>query len=214
MKIKRIILSGLYSSLFSILISTVTSAGPAENIAKSYGIENFSKIKKISYTFNVEKNGNEIHRRWTWFPKTDEVEYVDIDIKYPRDFIPEDLKATDHNFINDNYWLLFPFHLVWDSDIKFEEIAEKQPSPIRNEMLNKLIVEYINNKGYTPNDIYELYYDDSYMIKEWIYRKGGSETNTRAATWENHKEHNGIIISEYHTGKNNFRLWFSDIVIE
>ena len=214
MKINRILYYGLISLLASVMLSSALKAGPAENIAKAYGIENFSKIKQISYTFNVRVNGNEIHRRWRWFPKTDQVESVDLVIKYPRDFIPEELKSTDHSFINDNYWLLFPFHLVWDSDVKFEEVKGKRPSPIKKEMLNKLIVKYINDKGYTPNDIYELYFDDKYIIREWVYRKGGSVKNARAATWENNKKYRGIIISENHTGGDNFRLWFSDIEVE
>lgn len=199
--------------VFTILTS-IGYAGNTDQIARAYGIDRFKKIKKISYTFNVKFGEKEIHRRWTWYPKTDDVVFVDLDIKYPRDNIPEELKATDHSFINDNYWLLFPFHLVWDSDVKFEEVPGKQPSPIKKEMLNKLIVEYINDKGYTPNDIYELYYDDDFMIREWVYRKGGSEENPRAATWESNNKYGGIMISENHTGENNFRLWFSDIEVE
>lgn len=199
--------------IFSIY-ATNSHAGPSDEIARAYGIGNFRKIKKISYTFNVKFKDKEIHRRWTWYPKTDDVIFEDLNLKYPRDNIPEELKATDHNFINDNYWLLFPFHLVWDSDIKFEEVKGKQPSPVKNQMLNKLIVKYINNAGYTPNDIYELYYDDNYIVKEWVYRKGGSETDTRAATWENNKNYKGVMISREHRGNNNFRLWFSNIELE
>jgi hypothetical protein len=211
---------GKYVSTILITISMLVGVDAyskpetVEKIAKAYGIENFKNVRQISYTFNVEINGNEIHRRWTWYPKTDDVEFVDLQIKYPRDFIPVELKDTDHNFINDNYWLLFPFHLVWDKDIEFEETGEKQLSPVKNEKLNRLIVKYVNNKGYTPNDIYELYYDDDYIIKEWVYRKRGSYTNKRAATWESNNNHNGIIISENHLGKNNFRLWFTDIEIK
>ena len=209
----RIIPSTTCFLAFTILTSIVY-AGNADQIARAYGIDRFKKIQKISYTFNVKFEEKEIHRRWTWYPKTDDVVFVDLDIKYPRDNIPEELIVTDHNFINDNYWLLFPFHLVWDSDVKFEEVPGKQPSPIKKEMLNKLIVEYINDKGYTPNDIYELYYDDNFMIREWVYRKSGSEENSRAATWESNKKYGGIMISENHTGENNFRLWFSDIEVE
>ncbi|NIT13893.1 MAG: hypothetical protein GTN99_06550, partial [Candidatus Dadabacteria bacterium] len=67
---------------------------------------------------------------------------------------------------------------------------------------NHIIVKYVNDAGYTPNDIYELYYDDDYIIKEWVYRKGGSAENPRAATWEQNSSHSGIIISENHTGTN------------
>ncbi len=103
---------------------------------------------------------------------------------------------------------------MWDEDIEFTEIDGKHISPINKQSLNKLIVKYVNDAGYTPNDIYELYYDDDYIIKEWVYMRGGSQAGKRAITWEQNKNHNGIIISENHLGENSFRLWFTDIEIE
>ncbi|NIT13892.1 MAG: hypothetical protein GTN99_06545, partial [Candidatus Dadabacteria bacterium] len=68
----------------------------AENIATAYGIGNFGKVNKISYTFNVHINGKNIQRKWIWHPKTHEVEYVNGNIKYKRTEITESLKDIDH----------------------------------------------------------------------------------------------------------------------
>jgi hypothetical protein len=48
-----------------------------------------------------------------------------------------------------------------------------------------------------------------------VYKRGGSEKNPFAATWEGNKNFNGITISTEHygTGKK-FKLWFSDIKID
>ncbi|NIP37997.1 MAG: hypothetical protein GWO07_02945 [Candidatus Dadabacteria bacterium] len=154
----------------------------AKNIADVYGIGEFKKVVKVSYTFNVHINGKDIQRKWIWYPKTGHVVFVNDNAKYRRSSITDELKNTDHKFINDNYWLLFPFHLIWDDDVEFIESTSKQSSPINKESLNKLTVKYVNDAGYTPNDIYELYYDDDYIIKEWVFRPGGSAENRRAMT--------------------------------
>lgn len=202
--------------VFFLLFAVETYSYPdsTENIAKAYGIENFKKVNKMSYTFNVQINGKDIQRTWIWYPKTDEVVFVNDNIKYKRSEITDKLKDIDHKFINDNYWLLFPFHLIWDENIEFTDMENKQISPINKESLSKLIVKYVGDAGYTPNDIYELYYDDNHVIKEWVFRKGGSPDNKRAFTWEQNQSHNGIMISENHLGENNFRLWFTDIEIK
>lgn len=186
----------------------------AENIANAYGIEEFNKVVKISYTFNVHINDKDIQRKWIWYPKSGHVIYVNENIKYRTNNVTDDLKDTDHKFINDKYWLLFPFHLLWDENVEFTEADGKQSSPINNESLNKLEVKYVNDAGYTPNDIYELYYDDDFIIKEWVFRKGGSVDNKKAMTWEQNKSYSGITISENHVGANDFRLWFTDVTVE
>ncbi len=212
MKIRSIffLLSGL------IMLTTAAYSAPqsAKNIADAYGYANFEKVIKISYTFNVHINGNDIQRKWIWYPKSGHVIYVNEKIKYRTSNVTDDVKDTDHKFINDKYWLLFAFHLVWDENVEFTETKGKQTSPINKESLNHLIVQYVNDAGYTPNDIYELYYDDDFIIKEWVFRKGGSVDNKKAMTWEKNKNYSGIIISENHDGANNFRLWFTDIVVE
>lgn len=211
--IKHILLIVFVVALFT-PIESHARPDSVQNIVKAYGIENFDKINKMSYTFNVHIDGKNIVRKWVWYPKTGDVELLGDGIKYNRTAITESLKGTDHKFINDSYWLLFPFHLVWDENVEFAKSEDKQVSPINGESLNHLIVEYVNNAGYTPNDIYELYYDDRHIIKEWVFRPGGSTDKKRAMTWEQNTEHSGILISENHTGANNFKLWFTDIEFE
>lgn len=186
----------------------------AVKIAQKYGIDSFSKISQITFTFNVHINSKNIKRVWKWNTKTNEIIFINDNFKYNRNNLKEDLIEIDHKFINDSYWFLFPFHLIWDNNVDIEKADQKVSSPIKNESLNKLTVKYMNDVGYTPNDIYELYYDDDFLIKEWVYIRAGSETIKRAATWENNKVYNGILISENHRGNDNFRLWFTDIQIK
>ena len=192
-----------------------------EKIADAYGINSFSKIKTITYTFNVKFNGKTFSRKWEWNPGTKEVSYWGKDkggkeehITYNKNKpLDEKTKKIDAGFINDNYWLLFPFHLVWDRNVKFTDEGMKK-YPIGKGEGRCLVVKYADNVGYTPGDEFKLYLDKNYKIHQWIYLKGGSNKNPRPATWEGNKDFDGITISTMHTGPDHkFKLWFSGIKV-
>jgi len=195
----------------------------AEKIAQAYGIEVFDKIQKLKFTFNARVGENEIKRSWVWLPKDGQVTYRESGdtketVSYNRHNIADEsdsIKEIDSKFINDQYWLLFPFHLVWDEGIKINVESEKVKLPIGDGMVTKVSVIYPDEGGYTPGDVYELYLDDNYMILEWIYRRGGAEEPTRITTWEDNTQIGPIIISENHLGPDkNFRVWFTDIEVK
>ena len=56
-------------------------------IANAYGIDSFSKIKSVDYTFNVNFNGKVFKRRWKWYPKTKDITY------WGKDSLGKDEKA-------------------------------------------------------------------------------------------------------------------------
>lgn len=192
-----------------------------EKVAKAYGVDAFSKVKKIDYTFNVEFGGKKISRKWEWHPKTKEITYwgkdkngKDVTLTYNRnDKMDAKTKKIDAAFINDNYWLLFPFHLKWDTNVKFKDEGMKK-YPIGKGESRCLIVQYSNKVGYTPGDQFDLYLDKNNMIHQWVYLHGGSKKNPRPATWEGNKTFGGFTISTLHNGPGKkFKLWFSGIKV-
>ncbi len=194
----------------------------SERVANAYGINNFPKVKIISYTFNVKFNGKEFHRSWSWNPATDEVTYMGKDdsgknIKktYNRnEKMDAATKKIDAAFINDNYWLLFPYHLVWDEHVDLKDVGMKE-LPIGKGEGNCLIVKYVGDYGYTPGDEFRLFLNKDNKIKQWLYLHSGNKNESRPATWEGNKNFGGIIISTLHKGPDNkFRLWFSDIKVQ
>jgi hypothetical protein len=213
-------------AVFILLVANNKSAYAAEYkslrllVAQKYGLEEFEKIKEINFTFNVEKEGKKIKRKWKWEPKTQKVTYWgkdgtgnETEYEYYRNNLKEKDKTIDHWFINDQYWLLFPFHLIWDEGIEITEKSE-QKHPISKEDGRLLSVKYLNDQGYTPGDIYELYIGKDNLIKEWIYRRGGGNP-TLITTWENNKKYGPIIISTEHKNTDNtFKLWFTDMEVE
>ena len=188
-------------------------------IAESYGLQHFSEVGKIQYTFNVKLGEKLISRFWIWEPRLDRVTFKGMDyqeaITYHRDEIESTesnkLKKIDAWFVNDNYWLLFPYHVAWDTNAKVEDIGRK-PLPMGDGTARCVVVTYPATGGYTPGDVYDLFLDDQYRLMQWVYRRGGSEKPTRISTWEDHRKVGPLAVSLNHQGEDqNFRVWFTTV---
>jgi len=188
----------------------------AEKIANHYGFQNWKTISEINYTFNVKRGEKTSFRSWVWNPKTGNVKMItakDI-IQYNRKSIDSLSQNTDKAFINDKFWLLAPFNLVTDSGVTFTE-KQQVIAPISGDTLNLLTAVYGNEGGYTPGDAYDLYFDKSYTIKEWSFRKGNQKEVNFSTTWENEETFSNITLSK--TRKDSigfFSIYFTDISVK
>lgn len=185
-------------------------------IAYANGFKNFDEVNKIAFTFNVKVNDTvRSTRSWKWNPQEDLVELTEngTTFSYTQD---EDLTAeeveVDKKFINDKYWLLFPYELMW-SDFDFDQ-NRSAVAPISQEKMHELTVKYSDSSGYTPGDTYYVYFDESdRMIREWTYESAGGRT--LSTTWEDYETFNGITISKMHkSADGSFQLYFTDIAVE
>ncbi|MAO08259.1 MAG: hypothetical protein CL596_06065 [Alteromonas sp.] len=188
-----------------------------EAIAHHYGLEYWDQVNSIAFTFNVDRGENHYERSYTWEPKTGKVTYktatdtLTYNHKNPKDSL--EIKA-DQAFINDKYWLLAPFQLVWDEGISYTE-EDKATAPISKELLHKLTIRYGDEGGYTPGDAYDFYYNDDFLIKEWTFRKGNQEDPSLATTWMENKDFNDIKLATKHQDSTgNFQLYFTNLHIE
>jgi hypothetical protein len=196
--------------LFVSLIVTASANDAAYLIAQRYGLSNWDKVESISYTFNVKSPRGEIARGWTWHPKEDKVFSHKDNVTYTRG---EDMdEAIDKAFINDVFWLLFPFQIVWDPTLTFEE-EENVADPISGNTVQMLRVIYNKAEGYTPGDVYELFYDDDNTITSWIFKRGG-EGEGRPTVWKANETFSGITISTDHRNPEGGGLWFTDIQVK
>ena len=191
-------------------------------IGEAYGAESFRRVEVLEYTFNVQIGEKRISRSWVWWPQVEQVTFKGGSnqgaLTYNRleldENPPQDLKQIDAWFINDNYWLLFPIHMIWDRQAKVEDTGHRK-RPIGEGTAKCVVVTYPAAEGYTPGDIYELFVDNEYMITEWVYRRGGSQTPSRITSWEDHREAGGLIFSLNHHGNDGkFRLWFTDVAVK
>lgn len=186
-----------------------------QKIAAANGLKNFKKAERLKYTFNVRVNDSlRTSRAWEWNTRTGEVTLRtdDTTITYNHRQEADQHEQTDHRFINDQYWLLFPFHLVWD-DMTYT-YRMNEPAPISGDSLHLVTVTYPEGAGYTPGDVYEIYFGEDHMIREWVYRSGGREENPMATTWEDYEEHGGIKFATMHRNEEGtFELFFDGIEV-
>ena len=230
MKIRIIIALAIIISIVSLVgcsHSTKTAVDPATktaaDVAAAYGVDGFSKIDTIRFAFNVKVDDRQIQRKWSWQPEEDSVLFTG---KLPDGSIAEysylrqDLgqsetgisERVDRWFVNDQYWLLFPLHLIWDSGLQLT-LDNEQPLPIPPGSARRLTVTYPEGIGYTPGDTYELYLDENNMIQQWVYRRGGAAPG-RNATWENNAKVGPLVISLEHNNEDGrIKIWFSDVAV-
>ena len=211
---------------FALLFTVMTSIVKGEQhpreilnqVADAAGLSSFESVESISYTFNAEIGAKEVSRGWTWFPKEDRVIYLpglSGEVSYLRSDLESDetLAGVDQKFINDLYWLIFPFVAAWDATTTIEVIPEGNFTN-NIEAAGGLEVIYPDGVGYTPGDVYEIYYDEDFLVTDWVFRKGGSETPSRITAWENYENFGPLAISLNRTsGTDNFRIFFSDVAV-
>jgi hypothetical protein len=215
--------------LMTLLIFPATSGAQplppiAEQIAKAYGLDSFGQIEAIRYTFNAELPGATVSRGWEWNPKTDAVSYVGKDkegkpvkVSYRRSQLnnQSDAKEIDPEFANDQYWLLLPFHIVWDGATVTDEGTQKLP--LGGGSAERVVAKYSSDDGYQPGDTWELYVGADKRIEEILYRQGApTSPKLVMATFADYKKAGPLLISMEHRGTLNgkpFRLWFSDVSV-
>lgn len=208
--------------LLVLVLAGAAAAGPTpDDVAKAYGIESFDQITRLSFTFNVERNGKQVvSRSWIWETKTGQVTYsgpnesgAPVSLSYNRRTEAKVHERIERGFINDSYWLLFPFHMVWDFGATVT-LDGTQPLPIPPGEAQRLTVRYAAHVGFTPGDVYELYVGPDQRILQWVFRAGG-KGEPRPATWADHRRLGPIVVSLDHRGPaGQFRLWFSDVSAE
>ena len=195
-----------------------------QTLAFHYGVQAFDSLSSIGYTFNVKRGALAVSREWIWKPKSNEVTFKGIvtapnesTVTYNRSMVSKDsaLKKIDAWFINDQYWLLFPLHLIWDSAIVLTE-NKNIAMPISSKPATQLIVQFPPAIGYTPEDKFILYIDQTDTIREWSYFNGGrGEKPALSARWLDYKSFGPLLLSLDHPfGGDAGRVWFTNIGIK
>ena len=199
-----------------------------EQLAKAYGLDSFGQIEAIRYTFNLQIPAFKLNlsRSWEWEPKTGKVSYEAKDkdgkpvkVTYVRSQMnsaPANVKdEVEPNFVNDNYWLVFPFHAYWDTSANVVE-KDKQKLPIGTGTAKLMSVKYpAEVGGYTPGDTWDLYVGADGRVVQFIYHRGGPKKPSNVtATWAGYKKAGPLLISTEHRGTADgtpLHLFFSNV---
>ncbi len=217
MRPPKFVTTTILLAVASMLLVPTTSAQQhspiAEQLAKTYGLDSFGQIDAVRYTWNGEVAGwFKLSRTWTWEPKTNRVSYEGKDkdgkpvkVTYLRSELssqPDAVKKEiDPGFINDNYWLIFPFHAYWDTSATVTD--QGMHKLMAGTGSAKLVsVKYPSELGgYTPGDTWDLYVGTDGRIKELVFHHGGSvKPSAATATWVGYKKAGPLLISTEHRG--------------
>jgi len=207
----------------------LTRAPIAEQVAKTYGLDSFGQIDAIRYTFNLQFPGVNISRTWIWEPKTGQVSYEGKDkegkpvkVTYLQSQLnsePANVKdEIEPAFINDQYWLVFPFHAVWDSAPDVQDMG-LQKLPLGTGSAKRMTVKYpAEAGGFTPGDTWELYVGPNNRVEEMAYHRGGpKKPSVVIATWAGYKKAGPLLVATEHRGTADgkpLQLTFTDVSVK
>ena len=199
-----------------------------EKLANTYGLQSFGQVEAIRYTWSVAFPGVNVSRTWTWEPKTGQVTYEGKDkdgkpvkVTYKRSELSSQSDAVkneiDPGFMNDNYWLIFPFHVYWDTGATVSDEG-MQKLPLGKGSADKVVVKYPSDVGYTPGDTWTLYVGADGRVEEFRYDRGGpKKPSVVIATWAGYKKAGPLLISTEHRGTADgkpFHLWFTNVAVK
>jgi hypothetical protein len=204
----------VFGIMFLVTTSWAQQRDPIiEKIGKVYGLDSYGQVEAIRYTWNGEIPGLfKLSHVWEWEPKTGKVTYEGKDkdgkpvkvtydsskLSSQSDQVKNEIEPA---FVNDNYWLLFPFHANWDKSATVTNQGTKK-MPIGAGSATLVSVKYpAEAGGYTPGDTWDLYVDSNNRVKAMVYHRGGPKPpQLVTATWTGYKKAGPLLISTEHTG--------------
>ena len=188
----------------------------AEQIAYKNGLKHWKDVSQIDFTFNVDRGGKNVAKRsWSWKPKTNEVTMTSGNnvVSYNRASLDSISRQADQGFVNDKFWLLAPFQLVWDEGTNIT-VQDTATAPLSQKRTKKLTIVYGTEGGYTPGDAYDFYYDEDYIVDEWVYRRANTPEPSMITTFSDYQDFGGLNIATSHSDKEgSFKLYFTDIKV-
>jgi hypothetical protein len=221
----------LFLGMLVITVASSAQARPpiADQIAKTYGVDSWGQIEAIRYTWNAQFPGVNISRSWTWEPKTGQVSFdgktkdgKPLKVTYNSNQLgsqPAVVKdEVEPGFINDQYWTLFPFHVVWDGSATVTDDGMKK-LPQGSGSAKRVVVKYpAEAGGFTPGDTWELYVGKDNRVEQFAYHRGGTtKPSLVIATWAGYKKAGPILFSTDHRGTADgkpLHIFLSDVAVK
>jgi hypothetical protein len=200
-----------------------------DEIAKTHGFDSFGQVDAIRYTFSLDGGPKlRLKRTWIWEPKLDQITYDGPDkagkpfkVTYKRSqlatqsaFVKE---QVDPGFFNDQYWLVFPFHMIWDTSATIQD-AGMQKLPLGKGKGRKVVVKYPSTGGYLPGDTWAIFLGKDNRIQQLEFHHGGNEKpRVVVADWKGYKMAGPLLFSLDHHGKADgkpFTLNFTNVAVK
>jgi hypothetical protein len=201
-----------------------------DQIAKTYGIDSWDKVEAIRYTWNVDIPGLfKASHKWEWEPKTGKVTYESTDkdgkpvkVTYDSSQLGSQSDQVKNEvepaFVNDNYWVLFPFHAYWDKSATVTDEGMKK-LPMGSGSGELVVVKYpAEAGGYTPGDTWDLYVGKDNRVQCMVYHRGGpKKPSVVVAAWAGNKKAGPLLLSTEHRGTADgkpLHIFLSDVSVK
>jgi hypothetical protein len=221
--------------VFGVLVLAATSWAQtrspiAEQIANAYGLASFGQVEAIRYTFNLHLPALSVSRSWVWEPKTGRISYEgkDKDGKPVKvTFVQSELNGEsavvkdkiDWFFVNDNYWMVLPFHFYWDSPGADVKQMGMHKLPLGKGSAQLVTVKYPKG-GYTPGDTWDLYVGSDNRIEQMVYQRGDPKSpvpGVVTVSWAGYRKAGPLLFSTEHRGTADgkpVRLSFTNVAVK
>ncbi|MEQ1503796.1 MAG: hypothetical protein ABMB14_16265 [Myxococcota bacterium] len=205
----------------------IVAAAHADDGAKArvapLGVDRLAEVGALSFTFNVEKDGQlKASRSWTWHPVDGTVtrklgdEVTTFVFGKPSGEVEQ---KADAQFVNDTFWLAPQLHLRWAGpDLTVTDGGDVPPPlavPGGAATTHLVTMQYApTGGGYTPGDAYDLYLDPSGKIVAWNYREGGAAAPTMTTTFDGYVAVGPLTLAtEHRSADGAFRLYFTELSV-
>jgi len=200
----------------------------ADQIAKTYGVDSWGQVEALRYTFSFVWGKIKLTRSWVWEPKADRVSYdgpdkagKPIKVTYIRSQLASQdavvKEWVDPGFINDQYVLLFPLRLAWDTGATITD-AGMAKLRLGKGSARKVVVKYPSDGGYTPGDTWDLYIGKDGRIVAMFYHRGGPKKPSEViATWTGYKKAGPLLVSTEHRGTADggpLHIFFTNVAVK
>jgi hypothetical protein len=125
-------------------------------------------------------------------------------------------KEIDPAFANDQYWLLLPFHIVWDGAAVTDDGMQKLP--LGDASAQRVVAKHPSDAGYQPGDTWALYVGSDKRIEEIAYHRGAANPpHLVMAKYTDYKKAGPLLISTDHPGVvdgKSFRITLTDVSVK
>ncbi|MCH8535116.1 MAG: hypothetical protein LAT51_08620 [Flavobacteriaceae bacterium] len=181
-------------------------------VAQAHGLEAWEKTKKIDFQFNYKQADSEMNRMWSWDLENQMItRYIEGNEITTTTDAKEANPELHQAFINDTYWLVFPFHLLWTDNFEVE-VDPNSNCPMSDKELTEISIHFKEIGGYTPGDSYKIYVNEDHMIQSWSFHSGGNNAPDLINAWENYQSFEGIQISMNRPNDTgDFEIYFNEI---
>lgn len=209
----------LFVSVFSLaVLCLVPSPSQAKKepialqLAKAAGLDAWSKVKRVRFTWTVVPR--KLSRSYDWDVPGKKVKVMANKKVYQLDLNdPKQRKTFAYKaFINDSYWPFFMLHLAWDTGVTIKEL------PVGGKLMpgaTRQISVVYGDVGPSPKDTYIIHFNKKLRDVAWIFKKKSQKKANFVLTRERHITQKGVTIATlFKTPKGKVRISVDKVKIE